>query len=331
MKTNAIPPAVQTLFADLLQQVETAPVAGSVYRRTLDGAEYIYAKIPVGSGRVDQFVGKSGDPEAEARAESLGLGTEMAAQRRRIVSILRREGLAGPDRTMGAILDALAHAGLFNAGAVLVGTAAYLVSEPLVGSRLPSSTLMTGDLDLATASLALTAEPPERLETILRKADPTFGGVPQLKPKAPPSRFRNASGYLVDLVTPTRTREDSNPVALAALNAGAAPLQYLAWLIDGSVRTAALWGAGVLVNVPQPARYAVHKLILAQRRDASGRLKRAKDLDQAKALIEVLRKHDPFSLEDALNDARAQGDKGWSEPIFRSLDEIGLRDTLPRR
>jgi hypothetical protein len=226
---------------------------------------------------------------------------------------------------MGAILDVLAHAGLFRAGAVLVGTAAYLVSEPLVGSRLPSPTRMTGDVDLATASLALTAEPPERLETILRRADPTFEGVPQLKPKAPPSRFRTAGGYLVDLVTPTRTREDFNPVALAQLSAGAAPLQYLAWLIDEPVRTVALWGAGVLVNVPQPARFAVHKLILAQRRDASGRMKRDKDLAQAKALIEVLVKHDPFALEDALNDARAQGEKGWGLPIARSLQEIGVQ------
>ena len=328
MKSAVIPLTLQTLFADLLQQVETAPLAGSIYRRTQDGAEYIYAKIPVGTDRIDQFVGKSGDPEAEERARSLQTGTELSAQRRRLVSMLRREGLAGPDRTMGAILDALAHAGLFKAGAVLVGTAAYLVSEPLVGSRLPSPTLMTGDLDLATASVAITAEPPEHLMTILRRADSTFEGVPQLEPKAPPSRFRNASGYLVDIVTPTRTREDANPVALTQLSAGAAPLQHLAWLIDGSVRTVALWGAGVLVNVPQPARYAVHKLILAQRRDVSGRLKRAKDLAQAKALIEVLLKHDPFALEDALNDARAQGEKGWSVPITRSLKEVGLTDVL---
>ena len=328
MKRDAIPAALQTLFSDLLQQVETAPAAGSIYRRTLEGTEYIYAKIPAGSARIDQFIGKSGDPEAEQRANSLRVGAQLAAQRRRIVAMLRREGLATPDRNMGGILDVLAHAGLFKAGAVLVGTAAYLVSEPLVGSRLPSPTMMTGDVDLAIASVALTAEPPERLETILRRADPTFEGIPQLEPLAPSSRFRNASGYLVDLVTPTRTREDSNPVALAQLNAGAAPLQHLAWLIDGPVRTVALWGAGVLVNVPQPARFAVHKLILAQRRDACGRLKRAKDLAQAKAIIEVLLKHDQFALEDALNDARAEGEKGWSAPISRSLEEIGLTDAV---
>ena len=324
MKSPAIPPAVQTLFAELLQQVATAPRAGSVYRRTLDGIEYLYAKVPVGAGRIDQFIGKAGDPKAENRAAAMQTGMELAAHRRRLVSMLRGQRLAGPDRILGATLDALAHAGLFDGGAVLVGTVAYLLSETLVGSRLPSPTLMTGDLDLATASLALTAEPPERLETILKRADPTFEAVLQLDPQARPSRFRNAYGYLVDLVTPTRTRDDANPMPLDRLEAGAAPLQHLAWLIADPVRTAALWGAGVPVNVPQPARFAVHKLILAQRRDASSRVKRAKDLAQAKALIDVLAQNDPFALEDALGDAKAQGIKGWRVPIERSLKEMGL-------
>jgi hypothetical protein len=144
MKSTLIPPAVQTLYADLLQQAETAPLAGSVYRRTLSGGEYIYAKIPVGNDRIDQFIGKSGDPEAEHRAKSLQTGADLAAQRRRLVAMLRREGLAGPDRTMGAILDALAYSGLFKAEAVLVGAAAYLMCEPFVGSRLPSPTLING-------------------------------------------------------------------------------------------------------------------------------------------------------------------------------------------
>lgn len=328
MAARALPPSLQTLFAELLQQAETAPRPGSVYRRTLEGGEYIYAKVPVGTARIDRFIGKSGDVAAEAEAAAYKQGSELAAQRRRLVAMLRRERLAAPDRTTGAVLDALAYAGLFHAGAVLVGTAAYMLSEPLIGSRLPSPTLMTGDLDLAAASVAMEAEPPDGFEAILRRADPTFEGVPQLTPQAPPSRFRAASGYLVDLVTPTRTRGDDNPVALRGLEAGAAPLQHLAWLIESPVRTVALWGPGVVVTVPQPARFAVHKLILAQRRDASGRMKRTKDLAQAKAMIEALMAHDPFALEDALSDAAAQGDKGWRTPLTRSLREIGAAGLL---
>ena len=239
-----------------------------------------------------------------------------------MVSILRRAGLAAPYRIIGATLDAISHAGLFKNGAVLVGTAAYMMSEPLVGRRLPEPTLMTGDLDLATANLALKAEPPERLETIIKRGDPTFEAVLPIRPNQPPSRFRTADGFLLDLITPTRRRTDTNPLAMEELDAGAAPLQYMDWLITDPVPTVALWGSGVSINIPQPSRFAVHKLILAQKRDVGSRSKRQKDLAQADALIAAIQSHDPFDLHDALVGAAAQGRQGWREPIVRSLTEL---------
>jgi hypothetical protein len=323
MVTPELSRAIQTLYAELVQQVVNAPAAGSIYRRVRDGIEYYYAKVPVGTDRVDSFVGRTGDPEAEARAESLRHGMTQAKERRRIIAMLKSAGLAAPDRILGAGLDAIAHAGRFRNGAVLVGTAAYLLSEPHVGRRLPGPTLMTGDLDLATVDVALTADPPEPMGQILHRADPTFEPVVQLDPRQPPSRFRNADGYLVDLVIQTRRRGGADPVRLRALGAGAAPLQHLGWLIEAPVTAVALWGAGILVKIPQPARFAVHKLILAQRRGPADRIKRGKDLAQADALMTALSRNDRFALEDALEDARAQGKAGWSDPIDRSIAEIG--------
>ncbi|GAC1592278.1 MAG: hypothetical protein NVS3B5_23490 [Sphingomicrobium sp.] len=112
-------------------------------------------KVPIGVDRIDAFIGKVGDAEAEARVAELKRGMEQARERRRLVSLLRSTGLAAPHRTIGATLDPISNAGLFRNGAVLVGTAAYMMCEPLVGRRLPAPTLMTGDLDLATANLAL--------------------------------------------------------------------------------------------------------------------------------------------------------------------------------
>lgn len=322
MARDVLTPTEQTLFSQLVQQVETAAPAGTVYTRERDGIEYYYAKVPVGVDRIDTFIGKVGDDEAERKVVELKRGMEQAGERRRLISILRRAGLAAPYRTIGATLDALSHAGLFRNGAVLVGTAAYMMCEPLVGRRLPEPTLMTGDLDLATANLALKAEPPERLETIIRRGDPTFEPVLQIRPSEPPSRFRTADGFLLDLITPTRRRTDRNPLAMEELDAGAAPLQYMDWLIADPVPTVALWGSGVPINIPQPSRFAVHKLILAQKRDVGSRSKRQKDLAQADALIDAIQRHDPFDLHDALVAASARGRHGWREPIVRSLAEL---------
>lgn len=327
MKRVDISPTLRTLFADLSQQVETAPPAGTVYRKTREGSEYLYVKTPVGADRVDRFLGKTGDVEVEAQSARYQQGMILAGERRRLVSTLRRSGFAAPDRTLGATLDALAHAGLFRAGAVLIGTAAYLVSEGVVGQHLPAPTLMTGDLDLATASVALSAEPPESLANILRRADPTFEPVMPLDPKKPPARFRNAEGYLVDLITPTRRRDQPSPTPVPNLEAGAMPLQHIAWLIADPIPTVALWGAGVPISIPQPARFAIHKLILAQKR-TSDRIKRTKDLAQGKALVEALLRHDRFALEDTVQDAVAQGKLGWAAPLARSLEELGLMAVL---
>jgi hypothetical protein len=312
-------PSIQTLFADLIQQVETAPPAGTAYQRERDGIAYHYAKIPVGADRIDSFIGRVGDPVAEEQVRSLTRGMELAKARRKTVSMLKSAGLAAPDRTLGAALDAIAHAGLFRDGAVLVGTMAYQVSEPLVGRRLPAPLLMTGDLDLATVNLAISADPPESMEAILRRADPSFAAVMQIDPRQPAARFRNDRGYLVDLLSQTR-RQGERPVPLPQLEAGAEPLQHLRWLIENPVPAVALWGAGIAVRVPQPARFAVHKLMVAQRR-GHDRIKRQKDLDQADAMMAALYAHDPFALEDAIEDARAQG-KGWAREIDRSLAEL---------
>lgn len=317
-----LPHSIRTIFADLVQKVETAPPAGSVFIRPRDGIDHLYAKVRVGSDRLNKFIGRRGDTEAEALADTFRRGAALAADRRRTITLLKRAGLAAPEQTMGATLDAVAQAGLFQQGAVVVGTAAYLMSEALVGSTLPGRSLMTEDLDFATPDLTISAEPPEAFESILKRADPSFSAILQLDPRRPAGRFSTANGFVVDLVTPTRRRTDENPMPLKKLAAGAAPLQHLDWLISDPVPTIALWGAGVQVVVPQPARYAVHKLIVAQKRDPANRPKRQKDLLQAAALLAALELDDPFALEDALADARRRGKKGWSDPIDRSLEEI---------
>ena len=57
------------------------------------------------------------------------------------------------------------------------------------------------------------------------------------------------------------------------------PLRFLDYLIHQTIDAVVPHGAGVLVSVPPPERYACHKLIVAQRRSGSHkRDKAAKDI-----------------------------------------------------
>lgn len=328
----AISLSTQTLYADLAQRVATDPASGSVYTRSVAGADYLYAKIRAGTERIDEYIGRADDPIARARANDYEHGTRLAAERRQTIAMLRRAGLPTPARPLGTLVSALRHMDLFDRGVVLVGTAAYLLSAPLVGQILPAQTIMTGDADLATATLSLSAKDDAPLLDVLRLADPSFEAILPLDGWEPPSKFRTSAGYLVDVITPIRTRDDRNPLRLPQLQAGAAPLQYLAWLIADSVPVIALWGSGVTVRVPQPARYAIHKLIVAQARLPGSRDKRGKDLAQAAALIAALKLADPFALEDALVDARAReaGVGGADRSIVEGVGRCDLRRVVCR-
>lgn len=324
MSARPIPLQLTTLLADLSQQLEIAEPAATPYRRRRGEIEYLYAKQQVAARRRDIFIGRSDDPEAVARAESFARGADAARQRRKQVQVLKAQGLWGPEPWLGRLIETVAAAGLFEEGALLVGTAAFQMMEPLLGEFLPRPTLMTIDMDIATASLALQGRPGETFEQILHFADPTFTSIPQLHKGRLPSRFRASDGHLVELLTPVLRRTDTNPMPIPGLGAGAAPLAYMHWLIAEPVRAVALWGSGVPVRIPHPARYAVHKLIVAQRRDPANLIKRTKDLEQARIIIAALERNEPFAIEDALEDARTQGAEGWVKPIARSLEELGL-------
>jgi hypothetical protein len=64
-------------------------------------------------------------------------------------------------------------------------------------------------------------------------------------------------------------------------------------------RAVVLAAAGIVVNVPAPGRFAVHKLWLARERDVAEQAKARKDLRQAKQLIEVLETDRPEELTRA--------------------------------
>ncbi|MDU0341725.1 GSU2403 family nucleotidyltransferase fold protein [Bosea rubneri] len=320
-----IPLNIQTLYADLQQQVAMASQdEATVVATTVAGIRYLRLQRWVGASRTVEHLGRADDPEVLARADTARAEMARRQERRRLVSALRRL-IPGPTNALGRVADAVAHAGLFRRGAVLVGTAAYQCYPPLLGMVLPSATVMTQDLDLATADLALDAEiAGDSMLAILQRAEASFAALPGLDPKAPPSRFRDRQGFVVDLLTPQRRRSDRDPMPLKALAAGATPLQHLDWLIEDPVSAVALHGAGVAVVLPRPARFAVHKLILAQKRGAHEPAKARKDLAQAAALVEALRVAAPFELDDAIEDARSRGRDGWARPLDRSLSAIGV-------
>ena len=83
-----------------------------------------------------------------------------------------------------------------------------------------------------------------------------------------------------------------------------------------------MYRSGVLVQIPRPEAYAVHKLIVANRRRAGpDQLKSRKDRAQAALLIEALAEDRPDELREAYEDALSRG-PSWQDHIAASLKRM---------
>jgi hypothetical protein len=248
--------------------------------------------------RRETYLGRVDDPAVVAHVGNLRARIEAANATISRVRLLARAGFMTVDRKAYSTLTSLANHGLFRAGALLIGSHAYgILLNALAVRAVPYS---TEDVDIARhEALALTGLP--SFLDMLRETGIEFFAAPQLDRGAPATSFteRGGSRLRVDLLVPS-TNGDFPLIAVPELKAHATGLPYLAYLLSLSQEVPVLSAYGVvMVRVPVPERYAIHKLIVSQlRAKTSG--KAEKDLHQAATLIEAVTERFPGAVEAAL-------------------------------
>ena len=327
--------ALQTMFAELVERCLDASFdqdfdeQGQFVKVTSKGREYWYFQKYQDGGRKRRYVGPVSEPEVTTRVEKFKELKTDFSERRDMVRALT-QSLPRPDGTTGEIVDALWKAGFFRLRGVLVGTVAFQAYAGLLGVKIPSTSIMTQDADFAqfkAISDAVDDTIPPILE-VLEIVDKSFKSVPALDPESA-TAFINGDKYRVEFLTPNRGSDDYQGKAadMPALGgASAIPLRFLDFLIKDPVWSVVLHRGGIPVRVPDPARYAVHKMIVSTRRHSHSLAKADKDLFQAGLLIEALSKRRSFELGEALHIAESSGPK-WKAAIEQAstaLDEGAL-------
>lgn len=331
-----LPLALQTAYAELLDRSASAAFneafadEGDFTPKAIRGRRYWYFQHRASDGRRQRYVG----PETPELLEQIAKHRQSRndrRERRSLVSMLvRSAGLPSPLPKIGQIVAALGRAGVFRVRGVLVGTVAYQTYAGLLGARLPVAALQTGDVDVAQfsiVSIAVKDKAPPMLD-VLREVDPSFQPVPNLHDHHRVTSYQAAKGLRVDFLTPNTGLDTDAPKALPALGTDAQPLRFLDFLIHDPLSAVMLHDTGIFVTVPAPERYALHKLIVSQRRhDASA--KRQKDIQQAEALLDVLAQRRPNELRLAWTDAWKRGGK-WRQLLGEGLAFVdsAVRDRL---
>jgi hypothetical protein len=321
------PLIVQTTYAELVERCATAAFEstfskdGVFVAKTLKGRRYWYFQLPSNEGRAQKYVG----PETPQLLKQIAKHKEARddeRERRALVSgLIRSLGLSRPLPEIGDVIAALAKAGVFRLRGVLVGTVAYQTYSAMLGVRLPSTILQTGDIDIAQfgdISIAVEDKTPPVLE-VLKEVDSTFRAVPTLHPNQVTS-YAAKGGLRVEFLTPNVGPDTDAPQHLAALQTDAQPLRFLDFLIYDAEPAVFFHDSGIYVNVPSPQRYAIHKLIISTRRH-EGTAKRDKDIQQAEALIDILSDKRPRDLKLAWMEAYEHGGK-WRKYLLEGLSDL---------
>ncbi len=330
----------QTMLAELGQRSLDAawtadfPPEGRFTPAKIKGRKYWYFDIPDGHGGTKRrYVGTADDPDIAQRVTDHKRDKDDLRARRRMVNTLTREGgMIAPDAMSGDIVEALADGGLFRLR-VLIGTVAFQCYSGLLGVRLPMAAMLTGAADIAQ-DYAMSREVEDSLPPIvelLQSVDASFRPVLHRSGSAASSAFQNADGYRVEFLTSNRGSDDyiDQPAKMPALGgASADPLRFLDFLIKEPVRTMLLHRSGVPVVVPDPSRYAIHKLIVASRRhtDGQGPAKREKDVRQAALLFEALQQtRRSADLALVYNEAWERG-PAWQEGVRTGVGMLPAED-----
>jgi hypothetical protein len=341
-------PETQTLYAQLYELVAAHELDlvggfanGLAIEREVRGRAYLYWQLRDVGGRLRQiYLGRAADPRARKLRDTLAAYKD---RRGPIVEDLQRLTAAyvasGGPRHIGhhfRVVDALARAGLFRAGVLLVGSHAFVSIGAALGVSWSAENAATADIDLCRDELVTVAcveEVSVDVPGILHSLDPSFFLVPELDLKRPSTSMTSRkSGIKPDLLTTARTPRDERPRMVAPLGLAAQPLRYMDYLVRDEARRGLFLGPhAVLVNVPDAGRYALHKLAVAERRgQGPSSIKAQKDRRQAAALIDVLAETQPGTLAAAARAARGHRDRGLLKDIKRSLPRLAekARNTI---
>ena len=320
-----LPLQVTTAYDDLMQRFRSAPpvsIEGSILRIEKGGRGYWVARQRIGSIVLERSIG----PDSEDVRKLVEQAKKEQAVRdawnqgsARIVSMLRAAGCLTPDQTSAKILSALDRVGFFRQGGILGGTQAFRHYPLLLGANVPETVFsITGDMDIMAPSHMVLATEDGNLSSQLTQVGLDLRTVFGLTQQDAPKWVIDGSVEL-EILSPIRHGGEPSHIH-KGVGERVQALRYLEYAFKDPVKAVSLSRSGVLVTIPSPERYALHKLLVAQLWRRGCQPKKRKDLHQAEWLIEVLAEARPFELWTAWQDIWGRGPK-WRVLLEWSLQE----------
>ena len=311
-----------------------ANLAGGFVKKRIKGRDYWYYQYKSSTGAGQQiFVGPDDQATCDLMARHAADGAQ--AQKSALQKLTRAAvelGCSDIPIKHGRVINKLMDHGFFKAGGLLVGTHAFLAYQNMFGVRWDSGAF-TLDLDFAHAgkNLSLAIATNIKVDTTSAIDSLEMGFIPVMRK----TTFKNPNepDFDLDFLT-TYGRSGDTPVFLPALNLTLQPLKFMELSLEDPMKATLLFRNGPLVvNLPRPQRFVMHKLIVHGERAKEQRTKATKDLVQAACLMDYLLDHDPDLVKESWDDVMGRG-PGWSQRLtagWASMVERFADQNFPRR
>lgn len=325
--------ASKTLFAEFQETVRSRAAieaslaqAKTFVKKTVKGKVYWYEQCYENGQSRQTYFGPSNSGNdkhvadmRQALRKDKAMLKRLRAVESRQAAMLRNSGLPVLDRRMALLLRRFSEIGLIHCHGTLVGTLAYMAYTGFFGIVFEKSTLMTQDIDIARDDRAEIIAPPINIKALFAERGMECREVPSFSRKTLPSSYITSDGIRIDFLVPLRGKAKEKVTMPFVIGSGATALRFLDYLIEDPVESVLLTpSGGIVVTVPRPEHFAVHKLIIASYRSVTDTAKKEKDIHQADQLFAVLAKYRSKEFKKALRIAMRSGKK-WEKAIRRSI------------
>jgi hypothetical protein len=331
--------AAQTAYAQLLDAAlstehlrSVADLPGSFAAKTVKARKYWYYQYTEPSGKLRQvYVGPDSEPVQRLMKQQSKPAASAALEP------LARSAIALGCTPMVPrqfrVVRRLAEYGFFRAGGVLIGTHAFLAYSNMLGVRWGAQD-RTQDIDFAHAGKSMALALPHNIEVntddAIASLEMGFLPIAGLSGKLGGTYLiPSEPEFRLDFLTPLH-RKGEEAYEHPTLHITLQPLPFMEFSLE-AVEQAVLFcpDGAVVVNVPDPARFALHKLLVHGERKGAFSAKSTKDLVQAAQLLAYLAEHRSTQVAEAYADLLSRG-KGWKTRIAQGVAALSKRHpTLP--
>lgn len=325
--------SAQNAYADLFDatlalhiSASVAGLNGSFGKKKVHGHDYWYFQFRDIGGAVKQiYLGPESEKLSALILAHRQPANEEAVPLQRLAAAAVALGCESLLPKHYRVIRRLAEYGFFKRGGILVGTHAFMTMCNMLGI-LSSERMQTQDVDFAHAGKNISVALPSniRVETAAAIESLEMGLIPI-------TSLSGASGstylsptdpaFRLDFLT-AKTSESDDPVHVDGLSIALQPLKFMEFSMIETTQAAVFCNEGaVIVNIPRPDRFAIHKLIVAAERDASATAKANKDIRQANVLIQYYLDNRPDELSATWMDACSRG-PGWRKRLESGLAKL---------